>query len=208
MLLLFSHLVMSDSLWPHGLQHARISCPSPSSRACSNSCPFSRWCHPTILSSVIPFSCYLQSFPASESFAVNQLFASGGQSTGGSALASVLPMNIQDWFPLGLTGLISLQSKGLSRIFSSTKVQKHQFFGDPTLTSIHDYWKNHSFDCMDICWQNNVSAFYLLSRFVIVFLPRSERLLISWLQSPSSVDFGPQENKVCHCFHCFPIYLP
>ena len=116
------------TLWPHGMQHARLSCPLPSPEACSNSCPLRQWCHPTILSSVTSFSSCLQSFPASESFAMSQFFTSDGQSIGASALASVLPMNIQDWFPLGLTGLISLQSKGLSRVFSSTTVQKHQFF--------------------------------------------------------------------------------
>ena len=126
----FSHSVMSDSLWPHGLQHARLPCPSPTPRAYSNSCPSSRWCHPTISSSVIPFSFRLQSFPASGSFQMSQFFfTSGGQSIGVSALASVLPMNIQDWFPLGWIGWISLQSKGLSRVFSNTTVQKHQSFG-------------------------------------------------------------------------------
>ena len=125
--------------------------PSLSLRACSNSCPLSWWCHPTISSSVAPFSSCPQSFPVSGSFTVSQLFASGGQSTGASASASVPPMSIQGWFPLGLTGLISSLSKRLSRVFSSTTVQKHQFFSisflyGPTHTSIHDYWKNHSFD--------------------------------------------------------------
>ena len=114
---------MSNSFWPHGLQHARLPCPSPTAGACSNSCPLSWWCYLTISSSAALFSC-LQSFPASGSFAMSWLFPSGGQSLGTSA--SVLPMNIQDWFPLGLTGWISLQSKGLSRVFSSTTVQKHQ----------------------------------------------------------------------------------
>ena len=111
------------------MQHARFPCPSPTPGACSNSCPSSRWCHPTISSSVIPFSSCLQSFPASGSFPMSQLSASGGRSIGVSASASVLPMNIQYWFPLGLTGWISLQSKGLSRVFSNTTVQKHQLFG-------------------------------------------------------------------------------
>ena len=115
---------MSISLQPHGLQHARPPCPSPTPRDYSNSCPLSRWCHPTISSSVVPFSSRLQSFPASGSFLMSQLFTSGGQSIGASA--SVLPMNIQDWFPLGWTAWISLQSKGLSRVFSNTTVQKHQ----------------------------------------------------------------------------------
>ena len=120
----FSLSVTSDSLWPHGLQHAR---PSPTLRAYSNSCPLSQWCHPTISSSVIPFSSRLHSFAASGSFPLSWFFVSGGQSIGASA--SVLPMNIQGWFPLGWTGWISLQSKGLSRVFSNTTVQKHQFFG-------------------------------------------------------------------------------
>jgi len=124
----FSHSVMSDSLWPHGLQHARPLCPSPAPGVYSNSCSFSRWCRLTILSSVVPFSSHLQSFPASGSFQMNQFFASGSQGIGVSASASVLPMNIQDWFPLGWTGWISLLSKGLSRVFSNTTVQKHQFF--------------------------------------------------------------------------------
>ena len=118
---------MSDSLRPHRLKHARLPCPSPTPRAYSNSCPSRQWCHPIISSSVIPFSC-LQSFPASGSFPMSQFFTSGGERIGASASASVLPMNIQDWVPLGWTGLISLLSKGLSRAFSNTTVQKHQFF--------------------------------------------------------------------------------
>ena len=125
-LLLFSHSVMSSSLWPQGLQHTSLPCPSPSPGAYSDSCPSSRWCHPTISSSVIPFS-RPQSFPASGSFLMSQFFASGGQSIGPSASASVLPLNIQDRCPLWLTGLISLQSKGLARVFSSTTVWKHHF---------------------------------------------------------------------------------
>ena len=123
----FSHSVMSNSLWPHGLQHARPPCSSPTPRACSDSCPSSRWCHPTISSSVIPFSSCLQSFPASGSVPTSQFFSSGGQSVGVSASKSILPMNTQDWSPLGWTGWISLQSKGLSKVFSNTTVQKHQF---------------------------------------------------------------------------------
>ena len=124
-----SHSVMCDSSRPHGLQHTRPACPSPIPRVYSNSCPSTRWCHPTISSSVIPFSPHLQSFPASGSFQMSQLFTSGGQSIGVLASSSVLPMNIQDWFPLWLTGWISSQSKGLSRVFSNKIVQKHQFFG-------------------------------------------------------------------------------
>ena len=142
-----SHSVVSDSLRPHGLQHESLPCPSSTPGVYSNSCPLRRWCHPTISSSVVPFSFCLQSFPAPGSFQMSQFFVSGGQSIGVSASASVLPMNIQDWLPLGWTGWISLQSKGLSRVFTNTTVQKHQFFSaqlySPTLTSIHDYWKNH-----------------------------------------------------------------
>ena len=126
--LLFSHSVVSDSLQPQGLQHARLPCPSLSPRACSNSCPSSRWCHPTISSSVVPFSSCLQSFPASGSyFLMSQFIASGGQSIGVSALASVLPMNTQDRFSLEWTVWISLQSKGPSRVFSNTTVQINFF---------------------------------------------------------------------------------
>ena len=127
----FSSIQSLSWVWllePHGLQHARLPCPSPFPGACSNSCPSSRWCHPTISSSVIPFSSYLQSFPAWGSFPMSQFFTSGGQSIVVSASVSVLPMNIQDWFLIGWTGWISLQSKGLSRVFSNTTVQKHQFF--------------------------------------------------------------------------------
>ena len=128
-LIQFSHSVVSDSLQPHELQHARPPCPSPTPRVHPNSCASSRWCHPVISSSVVLFFYCPQSLPASESFPVSQLFAWGGQSIGVSALASVLPKNTQDWSPLEWTGWISLQSKGLSRVFSNTTVQKHQFFG-------------------------------------------------------------------------------
>ena len=135
----FSPSVVSNSLWPHGLQNARLPCPLPTPRAYSNSSPLSRWCHPTISSSVLPFSSCLQSFPASGSFPMSQLFAWDGQSTGVSDLASVLPMNTQDWFPLGWTGWTSLKSKGLSRVFSNTTVQKHQFFS----TQLSSQSKSH-----------------------------------------------------------------
>ena len=147
----FSCSVMSYSLWPHGLQHTRVPCPSPSPGVCSNSWLLSRWCHPTVSSSVIPFSSCLQSFPASESFAVSQLFASGGQSIGASALALVLPMDIQIWFPLGLTGLISLQPKGTLKSLLQHHSSKASVLWRSTLfmvqlTSVHDYWENLSFD--------------------------------------------------------------
>ena len=148
---MFSCSVMSHSLGPHGLQHTRPPCPSPSPRACSNSCPLSQWCHPTISSSVVPFSSCLQPFPAAGSFLMSWLFTSGGQSIGASASASVFPKNIQDWFPLGWTGLISLQSKGLSRVLSNTTVYPWPhtktgfpsfFFNAIALTEL--YWVIHA----------------------------------------------------------------
>ena len=158
---------VSGSLRPHGLQHTRIPCPSPSPQVCSNSCPLNQWCHPIISSSVVPFSSYLQSFPASGSFPVSQFFASGGES-----FASVLPMNTQDRSPLGWTGWISLQPKGLSRVFFSTTVQRHQFFSPQPflLSSSHiPTWllKKQTF-------VGNVISllFNTLSKFVIDFLPR------------------------------------
>ena len=162
-----------------------------------------------------PLLSCLQSFPASGSFPVSQFFASGSQSIGVSASASVLPMNIHNWFPLGWTGWISLQSTGLSRVFFNTTVQKHQFFGAQlslwSVTSIHDYWKNTSywFILTIGTFVRKVMSllFIVLYRLVVAFLPRSNRLLISgcghhlqWFWSP--------KNKVCQCFHCFPIYLP
>ena len=141
--LLFSHSVMSDSLQPQKLQHARHPCPSPTSRACSNSCPSSRWCHPTISSSVVSSS-HRQSFPASGSFQMSQFFISGSQSIEVSASASVLPMKIQDYFLLEWTDWIFLQSKGLSRTLSNTTVQKHQFFG----AQLSLYSKSHIHTCL------------------------------------------------------------
>ena len=146
---------MSDSLGPHGLQHARLPCLSLSPKVCSNSCPLSQQCHPTISSSAAPFS-YPQSFPASGSFPMSQLFVSGGQRIGASALASVLPMSIQDWFPLGWTGWISLLSKGLSRVFSNTIVQKNQFFGAEL-----SLWSNSHIHAWLLCYL----LLLLLSRF-------------------------------------------
>ena len=163
-----------------------------SPRAYSNSCPLSWWCHLTISSSVAPFSRCPQFFPASESSQMSRLFASGGQNIGALASASVLPMNIQDWFPLGLTALISLLSKGLLRSFLGSTIWEHQFFGvQPSLwfnCHIRTYWINHSFDYTDLCQQNDVSAF-IYAMFIIAFLPSSKCLLISWLQSLSIVVF-------------------
>ena len=149
----FSCSVVSESLRPHELQHTKPLCPSSNPGVYPNSCPLSWWCHPAIPSSVVPFSFHPQSFPASGSFQMSQLFTLGGQSIGVSASTSVPPMNAQDWSPLGWTGWVFSQSKGLSRVFSNTTVQKHQvnslalsLLYSPTLTSIHDYWKNHSLD--------------------------------------------------------------
>ena len=155
---------MSSSLRPHELQHSRTPCPSPTPWVHPNSCPLSQWCHPTISSSVVPFSFHLQSFPASGSFPMSQFFTSGDQSIGVSPSASVLPMNIQDWFPLGLIGWISLLPKLLSRVFSNSTVQNINssalsLLYSPNLISIHAYWKNHSFALTDFCWQSHVSAF-------------------------------------------------
>ena len=147
----FIHSVVSGSLRPHEPQHSRLPCPSPTPRVHPNPCPLCWWCHPTISSSVIPFSSCPQSFPASGSFQVSQLFASGGQSIGVSASASVLPMNIQDWFPLGWTGWISLsprdsQESSPTPQFKSINSSVLSFLYSPTLTSIHDHWENHSLD--------------------------------------------------------------
>ena len=155
---------MSNSLQPHGLQHARLPCPSLSTRVCSNSCQLSRLCHPSISPSVILLSFCPQSFPESGTFPVSWLIESGGQRIGASALASVLPVNIQGWFSLELTGFIPSMSKGLSRVFSNTTVQKHQFFGTQVSlwfnSHIHTWLlKNHGFDYTDVCRQSDVSAF-------------------------------------------------
>ena len=147
----FSFSVMYDSLQSHELQPSKLPSPSTTPGACSKSCPLSRWCHPTISSSVVPFSSCLLSFPASGSFPMSQFFTSGGQSIGPSASASVVPMNIQDWFHLGWTGFLSFHSKGLPGVFSNTTFQSINslvisFLYGPTITSVYDYWQNHSFD--------------------------------------------------------------
>ena len=201
-----SRLVVSNSLQPHGQQHIRFPCPSPSLGVCSNSCLLSWWCHPTISSSVTPFSSCPQSFPASGSFPMSWLFKSGGQSTGHSVSASVLPMNIQGWFPLELPGVISLQSRGLSRVLqnhsSKASILWHSAFFMVQLS--HLYMTTGKIIALTIwAFVSKVMSllFNALSRFVIIFLPRSKQLLIS---RPQSWDFGAQENKVCHCFHFFP----
>ena len=174
----FSRSVVSDSLWSCGLQHTRCPCPSPTLRVYSNLCPLSQWCHPTISSSVIPFSSCLPSFPASGSFPMNWFFASCGQSIGVSALTSVLQMNIQDWFPLGWTGWMSFQSKGLSSIFSNTTVQKHQFFStqlsSESFSHIHTWLLEKTIDLTRQTFVGKVMSlfFNMLSRLVIAFLSK------------------------------------
>ena len=197
---------MSDSAT--GLQHTRFPCPSLSPSDFSNLCPLSQWCHTT---SVTPFSSCPQSFPAPGSFPMSWLFPSGGQSIGASAC--VLPVNIQGQFSLGLTGLISVcpsnsQEFSLAPQFESIHSSVLSLLHSPTLTSIHDYWKSHSFDSLTFVGKVMSLLFNMLSRLVIDFLPRSKCLLISRLHLTSTVDFGAQKNKVCHCFHCFPIYFP
>ena len=189
---------MFNSLWPHGLQHTRLSCPSPTPGVYSNSCPLSQWCHPTISSSVIPFSSHLQSFPESGSFHMSQLLASGSQSIRVSASASVLPMNIQDWFRLGRTGLNSLQSKRLSQVFSNTTVQKHHFF-DAVFFMVqlsHPYMttgKTIALTRRTFVGKVMSLIFNMLCRLVITFLPRRKHFLkkfhgcshhLQWFWSP------------------------
>ena len=189
----FSCSVMSNFLWPHESQHTRHPCPPQTPRVCSNSCPSSWWCHPAISSSVIPFSSCPQSFQASGSFPVSQLFSWGGQSIGFSPSASVLPINTQDWSPLEWTGWISLQSKGLSRVFSNTIVQKPSVFRCSAFFTVqlsHPYTttgKKIALTRETFVGKVMALLFNMLSRLVITFLPRSKHLLISWLQSPSAV---------------------
>ena len=206
----FSHSVMSDSLRPHESQHARPPCPSPTPGVYSNSCPSSRWCHPAISSSLVPFSSCPQSLPASGSFPMSQLFSWGGQSTGDSASPSVLPMNTQDWSPLGWTGWISLLSlkSHLQHHSSKASIFRHSAFFTVQLS--HPYMttgKTIAFTRWTFVGKVMSLLFNMLSMLVITFLPRSKRLLISWLQSPSAVIWSPK-NKVWHCFHSLSIYFP
>ena len=170
-------------------------------------------CHPTTSSSVFLFFFCFQSFPASRSFLMRQFFSSGGQSTGVSASALVLPMSIQGWIPLGLTGLISLLSKGLSRVFSSTRVQRHhssalRLLYGPTLTSIYNYWKTHRLNYTNFFHQSDVFVFNTPPRFFIAFFPRSNCLLISCLQSLSTVNLEPKKTKSVTASTFLPSYLP
>ena len=204
--LLFSHTVISESLQPHRLQHARPLCSSPSLGSCSSSCPLSRWCHQIISSSVIPFYSCFQSFPASGSFLMSQLFALGGQSIEASASASVLPMSIQDWFPLGLTGLASFQFKGLSREPSPTLQFKNIFSLEFNLFMVqlsHSYMTTGKTIALTSVGKVMCLLFNMLSRFVTAFLPRSKHLFISWLQSPSAVILEPPQNSLS-LFSLFP----
>ena len=190
---------MSDSLQPHALQHARLPYPLPTPRAYSNSCPLSQWCHPTISSSVVPFSSCLQSFPASGSFPMSQLFTSGGQSTGVSSSVSVLPVNIQDWFPLGWLDLLAVQGtlKSLPQHHSSkASILRHSAFfivqfSHPYMTT----GKTKALTRRTFVGKVMFCFFNMLSRLVITFLPRSKHLLISWLQSPSAVTLESKKMK-------------
>ena len=191
---------MSNSLWPHEPQHARPPCPSPTPGVHPNPCPLSRWCHPTIPSSVFPFSSCPQSFPASGSFPMSQLFTLGGQSIGVSASASVLPMNTQDWSPLGWTGWISLQSMGLSSLLQhhSTKASILQCSVFFIVQLSHPYMTTGKTTALTRwTFVDKVMSllFNMLSRLLITFLPRSKHLLISWLQSPSAVILEPRKIK-------------
>ena len=203
-----SCLILCD---PHGLQHSRPPCPSSSLRVCPTSCPLSRWCHPTISSSVVPFSSCPQSFPASGSFPMSQLFASDGRSIGASASPSVLLMNIPLGFPSGLTALISVQFKGLSRVFSRTTIRKHQFFG--TLPYL---WSNSHF-CIWLLERPYLWLYTTLStKWCLCFLTHCLYVCYNFLSKKQSslsfmaavticTDFRAQEE---HCFHLFPFYLP
>ena len=203
----FSCSVVSNSLWPYGLQHPRLPCPSPTPRASSNSCPSSQWCHPTISSSVIPFSSWLQSFPALGSFPISQFFASGGQNIGVSASTSVLPVNIQDRFPLGWTGWIPLQSKGLSRVFSNNTVQSINSSAFFMAQLSHPYMatgKTIALTRWTFVGKVMSLLFNMLFMLVIAFLPRSQHLLISWLHSPSAVILEPNKIKSVTVSIVFP----
>ena len=204
----FSHSVVSNSLQPYELQHTRPPCPSPTPGVHPNPCLLSRWCHPTISFSVVPFSSCPQSFPESDSFPMSQLFESGGQSIGVSASTSVLPMNTQIWSPLGWTGWISLQSKGLKSLLqhhsSKASILRHSACFIVQLS--HPYMTTGKTIALTK-WTFVDKVMSLLFNMVITFLPRSKCLLISWLQSPSAVIVEPRKIYSA-TVHCFPIYLP
>ena len=203
---------MSHSLRPHGLQHTRAPCPSPTPGVYSNPCSLSRWCHPTISSSVSPFYSHLQSFQPSGSFSRSQFFTSGGQSIGLSPSATVLPMNIQDWYPLGWTGWISLQAKGLKSLLQrhSSKALIFRCSTFFTVKLSHPYLipgKTIALTRWTVVGKVMSLLFNMLSSLVTAFLPRSKCLLISCCSHHLQWFWSPK-NKVCHCFHSFPIYLP
>ena len=224
----FSHLVMSDSLRPHESQHARPPCPSPTPRVYSNSCPSSQWCHPAISSSIVPLSSCPQSLPASGSFPMSKLFTWGGQSIGVSASASVLPVNTQDWSPLGWTGWIFLWVQGTLKSLLQHHSSEASILRCSALFTVqlsHPYMttgKTIALNRWTFVGKVMSLLLNMLSRLVITFLPRSKCLLISWLRDFGVIlffylfvclfvfcsDFGAQKNKVIHCFHCFPIYFP
>ena len=223
-LLLFSCFVVSHSLWHNGLQHVIFPCCSPSPVFYSNSCLSSWWCHPTISSSAVPFSSWFQSFLVSGSFHMCQFFASGGQSIGVSASISVLPMNIQDWFPLGWTGLLSCcpkdsQESSPTPQFKSINSSVPSLLSGPTLTTVHQNWKkkkkNYSFDYMDSCWQSNISALNTLSRYLHTqslntlsgFSSKEQASFNFIMEVIICSNFEAQENKHSQCFHCFLIYF-
>ena len=198
----------------HGLRHTRLLCPPQSPGVCSNSCPWKWWLYLTISSSVTPFSFCLQSYPALGSFPMSHLFTSGGQSIGASDSASVLPMNIQYWFSLGLTGfdLLAVQETLKSLLqHHSSKASILRRSASFIVQLLHPYMttgKTIALTRGTFVGKVTSLLFNMLSRLVIIFLPRSKHLLISWLQSRSEVILEPPQNKVSHCFHCFPIYLP
>ena len=211
----FSCSVTSDSLWPHGLQHARPPCPSPTPRVYTNSCPLGQWCHPIISSSVVPFSSPHQSFPALGSLQMSQFFASGGQSIGVSASASVLTMNIQDWFPLGWTCWISLQSKGLSRVFSNTTIQKHQFFSSALfiVQLSHPYMTTGKTIALTR-WtffgkvMSLLFIFLLFVLFLFIFYLFIYFYFILFLNLKHCISFAKHQNEYATGIHVLPILNP
>ena len=212
-LLLFSGLVVSDSLWPHRLHHARPPCPSPSPKVCPSSCPLHWWCHPAISSSDAIFSFCPQSFPASGTFPMSQLMKTCDQNIGVWASASVFPMNIQGWFPFKINCSTLLQSEGILGVFSSTTVQRHQFFGalPSSQTSSHNcMWplEDHSLDYMNLCQQSNIPAFQHTVQVCHSF-PAKKQLSSDFMAAVNiSSDFRAQEEEICHYFHLLAFYFP
>ena len=209
---MISHSVMSSSLRPHGLQHARPSCLSPSLELCPSSRPLHQWCNQTISTTDTLLSFCSQSFPASGTFPKSWLFTLDDQNTGASASASVLSVNVQGWSPLRLTGLITLLSKGLSEVFSSTTVQRHQLIGilpsyGPALITVHDHWEDHSLYYMCFCLQSNVSAFQHTVYVCHCFPTKKQQSSDFTAAAVIHSDLGIQENEAYHYFHLFPFYL-